>query len=238
MLWRKSTLWTASLTALALGTLGTGCVIDGDDETAVQAEWDVAYAVGTGAQAPRITCADAGTEWVRLELKSRKNVGSFSFDFPCASGAGLTDKVPAGSYDVVMSLLDARMRPVAATPLAVEVRRSGRTVLPLVQFQVLAWQVSWVFTLKQAGMPDKIASCQEVGAKTVELVTQLGSEEQERYPFDCSVGLGLTHAVRAGSYGFQIRVLDAAGQPIKATMPQGKLLTDRFAIVEAPFTVP
>jgi hypothetical protein len=216
------------ITCLVVG-LGAGCGTS-DDDGAVVAQWDVAYVGGQ-----RISCADAGTDWVRLALKSRRNVGSFSFDFPCASGSGLTDEIPAGSYDVTLSLLDARMRPVSQISGAYEIGRHGRTVLDLIQFQVLAWQVSWTITRKPAGMPEQLATCADVGVKTVELVTQLGSEEQERYPFDCTVGLGLTQAVRAGSYGYQVRALDAAGQPIMATPVGSKVLGAELPSITVPF---
>jgi hypothetical protein len=211
------------ITCLVVG-LGAGCGTS-DDDGAVVAQWGVAYATKAPV-APPIPCADAGTDWVRLSLKSRRNVGAFSFDFPCASGSGLTDEIPAGSYDVTLSLLDAKMRPVSQISGAYEISRHGRTVLDAIQFQVLAWQVNWTITRKPAGMTEQLATCADVGVKTVELITQLGSEEQERYPFDCTVGAGLTQAVRAGSYGYQVRALDAAGQPVMATAVKSQVLSD------------
>jgi hypothetical protein len=231
MLWRRSTLWMTGITALALTGVGAGCSTD--DDAAVEAQWDVAYVGGQ-----RISCEDAGTAWVRLDLKSRRNVGTFSFDFPCASGAGLTTDVPAGAYDITLSLLDERMRPVSQISGAYEVGRYGRTRLDLIQFQVLAWQVSWNIKQKPANMPERIASCADVGVKTIEFITALGSEEPDRYPFDCNPGLGLTHAVRSGSYSYQVRALDATGQALMTMPVESRVLGDKLPNIMATFTFP
>lgn len=217
MMWRSSTLWLFGLT---LGLAAGGCVdSDGDDAT-MSLAWDVAY-VGNGAL---VSCKDAGTPLVRLDAVSQRTGEAFAFEFDCDRKRGVTPPVPRGWYDVTLSLLDAMKRPVAATAGAFEVRRHGTAFLDPVEFQVLAWQVSWGFSLERAGAGIRTANCEEVGVATVEFITQQASEAAQSYAFDCRFGFGITAAIRAGSYVYQLRLLNAAGQVIDETEPESLLV--------------
>lgn len=215
MLWRSGTpLWMICLTATL--TLGSGCVIDDDDDAKIVATWDVAF-VGGG----RVRCDEAGTDWVRLEGRARRNAHTFTYDFPCSNGQGKTEREPAGSYDIRLSLLDKQMRPMSEIESAFEILRYGSQELQPVRFEVQSFVVNWVFSLEKMGAMQP-ASCGDVGVKTVELFTQWGSTDQrEKYPFQCDPGVGVTQAIRSGNYAYQVRLLDAAGQMIVETPVRG-----------------
>jgi hypothetical protein len=210
---RVRTLWLFGLT-LALGSAASaGCGGDGGDAQ-IAITWRVAY-VG-----PELTdCDAAGTPTVRLEARrgSSTTTQPYSFEFPCASLKGVTEGLPTGNYDITLSLLDLKNRPVASTTGNFDVRRHGTNELNPVQFQVQAFQVSWLLVVKGPGNAMMTAPCAQLGVKTIEFSAKLSSDPApEILRFDCleNPGAGLTSAIRTGNYAYQFRLLDATDKPL------------------------
>ncbi len=59
--------------------------------------------------------------------------------------------------------------------------------------------------------------CEEVGATTVELDTQLANEPHERFHWPCSDGGGISQAIRLGNYANKVRLLGAGGAVLSET---------------------
>ncbi|HEY0709345.1 MAG TPA: hypothetical protein VGG33_21225 [Polyangia bacterium] len=212
MTWHTRTLLMIGIT-LTLG-LGAGCGVDDDDDSALAVTWDLRY-VG-GGNTP-LDCAGAGTPTVRLDISGRRHKGVLSFDFPCGDRRGLTTRLVPDYYDLQLSLLDAKGVPISSLTGESEVRRHGATLLPAVIFDVQSWLVSWIFVVEGANGTMRSATCAEVGVKTVSFEATLAGETPLSFPFDCQPGLGITTGVRTGSWSYQLRLLDAAGQPLVDT---------------------
>jgi hypothetical protein len=208
---RVRTLWLFGLT-LSVG-LGAGCGGDDGSDARIAVNWSVAY-VGPEAT----TCDAAGTPTVRLEARRTSSSQTYTFDFDCGPQNGITDGIPPGTYDVRLSLLDLKQRPVASTMDTFEIRRRGPTELAPVQFQVQAFQVQWLMVVVDPmSKAMRVPTCAEVGVKTVEFSAQISSDPAgETFRFDCrdNPGVGLTSAVRIGSYSYQFRLLDATDKPL------------------------
>jgi hypothetical protein len=230
---RAHTLWLFGLT-LSLGA-GAGCGGDGSDAK-IGITWDVAY-VGPAAT----TCEALGTPTVHLEARASGNGQLYAFDFDCTPGSGITGFIPSGMYDITLSLLDLKKRAVASTGGMFTVNRHGVTELDPVEFQVQAFQVSWLLVVQPAGGTMSTPTCAGVGVKTIEFSAQLSGEPGgETFQFDCvgNPGQGMTSAVRTGTYAYQFSLLDAAGTAltqgdIKSVVVGGTTLTavppERFA---------
>jgi hypothetical protein len=204
-MWQSRTLWLAGLTAMSLGPLG--CVVEDADDSAFVFNWEVAY-VADG----RVSCVDAGTPFVQMDARNLHTGAVYSTKSSCDLGSARTDVLPLGQYEVMLSLLDAKSRPVSQTVLGpYEVNRYDLTPVQPVQFQVQTFQLDW--NLVTAGAQDFL-TCAQVGARTVELITQLGTEEPEKFVFACEDGGGITQAIRVGRYAWRARLLDAAGQAL------------------------
>lgn len=221
MLLRSRPLWLFGLTlslALAAGC-GDG---DGDNDAMMEVNWDVAYVDNTA-----VSCPAAGTPWVRLDARSQRTGQMFTFEFNCESYRGRTDTIPSGPYEIFLSLLDGKRRPVASTGGGYfELRRRGVTQVDPVRFQIQSFLVSWLLVLEgMGGSMRPVTSCAEVGVSTVEFSAQLSGEpEGEVFRFNCDPGLGATSAIRVGSYGYQIRLLNAADAPVTTTDVKGPIV--------------
>jgi hypothetical protein len=213
MMLRARTLWLFGVT-LPLGAilgLGAGCG-DGGSDARIAVNWSVAY-VGPEAT----TCEAAGTPTVHLDARRSGSSQVYSFDFDCTPLNGVTDTLAPGTYEISLSLLDLKKRPVAFTSGTFDIHRHGPTELTPVQFQVQAFQVSWLLVLKAANNAMSTPPCAAFGVKTVEFSAQLSTESAgETFRFDCTEnpGLGMTSAIRTGNYAYQFRLLDAADKPL------------------------
>jgi hypothetical protein len=211
MTWHIRTLLMIGIT---LG-LGAGCVGDDDDEdSALAVTWDLRYVGGVNVP---LDCAGADTPTVRLDIRGRRRGEVLSFDFPCTDRRGLTTRLTPDYYDLQLSLLDRKGVPISALTGESEVRRHGTTLLPAVVFDVQSWLVSWTFVIEGAGGVMRSASCAEVGVKTVAFEATLAGESPLTFPFDCQPGLGVTTGVRIGNWSYQLKLIDAAGQPLVDT---------------------
>jgi hypothetical protein len=231
-MWQSRTLWLAGLTAMSLGPLG--CVVEDTDDSAFVAQWRVAYVAGGGP----VSCEDAGTPTVRLRARNIRSGAQYTANFPCTAGAGITEVLPVGDYEVELALLDSFTnadgtkagRPVSQItggPWAV--RRHGLTNLDPIEFQVQVFEIDWILVNTTT---NKSVMCETAGATTVELDTQLGNEAHEKFRWACSDGGGVTQAVRVGNYANQVRLLNAAGTVLSETnvMPMKVIETERPAI--------
>jgi hypothetical protein len=229
-MWHSRTLWLAGLTAMSLGPLG--CVVEDADDSAFEFDWQLAY-VGDGA----VSCADAGTPFVQLDARNLHTQAVYPTKPSCDLGRARSDVLPDGQYEVTLSLLDRQGRPVSQIvggPF--QIGRHDLTRLPLVEFRVQAIDIAW--NVVPAGGAGFI-TCGQVGARTVELLTQLGTEPPEKLAsFPCDAGGGITPAIRVGNYRYQARLLDGAGQALSETgMEPLQVETDRLAQVDVMFAV-
>jgi hypothetical protein len=207
-MWKSRTLCLASL---ALGLFG-GCVIDETDDSAFEFQWQLEY-VGGGTAA----CENSGTPSVRMQTRHTQTANAQTFTWDCSAGAGVTPVLPLGLYDVNIALLDRQGRPVSAIEGQFEVRRHGLANLGRILFKVQIFEFSWTIVREPPGASAMALNCGQAGAHSVEMVTQLASEPQESFTFTCEQGEGVTEAIRLGTYTFQGRLLNRAGQVLDET---------------------
>jgi hypothetical protein len=213
-MWRKRTVWLLGITAMALGPIG--CVVQDADDSAFRLSWDLHY---EGEFGERVTCDEADTPTVTITAQHLQTKNIYNSNFPCSAMQAVTEVLPLGAYEVTVTLLDAKGRPVySLIDGPREIRRHGLTPLETIPFRVQSWDVAWVVARVAANGSMRTSSCAEVGGVTVELITQLPNEKEERYAFDCKVGEGQTAAIRNGVYGWQMRLLDSAGKSLAETV--------------------
>ena len=234
-MWHSRTLWLAGLTMMSLGPLG--CVVEDTDDSALVAEWRVAYVAGGGV----VDCEAAGTPTVRLRARNIRSGAMYTANFPCQASSGITDVLPVGDYEVELALLDNFVNPdgtkagrpvsqITGGPWAV--RRHGLTYLERIEFQVQVFEIDWILVRNVPGQAMRSVMCEEAGATTVELDTQLGNEAKEKFRWPCADGGGITQAIRVGNYANQVRLLGAGGAVLSETnvMPMKVVETERPAI--------
>jgi hypothetical protein len=202
---------TVCLAGLALGLFG-GCVIDETDDSAFEFQWLLEY-VGGGAA----VCDSTGTPSVQMQARHKQTGNIQTFTWDCNAGAGVTPVLPLGAYDVNIGLLDRKGRAVSAIEGEFEVRRHGLANLGRILFKVQIFEFSWVIVREPQGAPSMALNCNQAGAHSVEMVTQLASEPPESFSFACEQGEGVTEAIRLGTYTFQGRLLNRANQVLTET---------------------
>jgi hypothetical protein len=206
-MWRTGTLRLLGFMSMTLGAVG--CVIEEPDDSAFLATWDLAYVDEGG----RVTCDDAGTPTVSLHARHLNTGSTYVGEFPCSSLRGISQVLPHGQYEATLALLDSKKRPVSQISGPFDIRRHGLTELPLIEFQVQAWELAWTL-VRQVGERTQFTTCREAGVHTIELETQLANEPREKFSFPCEDGIGITEAIRTGVYAFQFRLLDAGGNTL------------------------
>jgi hypothetical protein len=210
-MWRLRTLWLPGFMLMTLGAVG--CVIEEADDSAFLVSWDLFYVDNGG----RVNCEDAGTPTVGLEARHLITGSTYSGEFDCSELRGITQRLPHGDYKVTLALLDELKRPVSLIDVGgFNIRRHGLTEMPLIEFQVQAWELQWVL-VRETGTGTRFTSCAEAGVRTIELETQLANEPREIYTFPCEDGEGITQAIRTGLYAYQLRLLDDRGNPLFET---------------------
>jgi hypothetical protein len=220
-MWRMRTLWLPGFMTMTLGAVG--CVIEGADDSAFDVTWDLSYVDDGG----RVNCEDAGTPWVSLQARHLNTNSVYSGDFPCASLRGISQVLPHGQYEATLSLLDEQKRPVSQiTGGPFSVHRHGLTALPMIEFQIQTWELEWLI-VRRVGDRTRPATCGEAGVRTIELETQLGTEGREKYTFPCDDLGGITQAIRTGTYAYQVRLLDAAGNMLTETPVKSYRVSDQ-----------
>jgi hypothetical protein len=128
-----------------------------------------------------------------------------------------------------------RRAPVSQIGGPFNINRHGLTELPLIEFQVQAWELAWTL-VRKVGTGTRFASCSEAGVRFVELETQLASEPREKYTFPCEDGEGITQAIRTGLYTYQLRLLGAGGEPLYETLVTSyEVEGDKPALIRTQF---
>ncbi len=118
-----------------------------------------------------------------------------------------------GSYVVNLRLRDVAGRVVAETAsLRPDLPRHGAIDLGRIRFRVQSFVLSWSVT-----KADRLVSCQDVDASTVELTASPQVGERLLFKFPCSNRTGTTVAVPLGTYALDVRLLDSADKPLWAT---------------------
>jgi hypothetical protein len=116
--------------AAGLGAAGCG---QSDATATAYLTWQIVDAKAANPNtAPALTCDQKGVMTVRVQLVPSENLGPF--DFPCASMAGETYTVPAGTYTIETIALGTSYQALAQ--LTFTQRLFGRTSLGLIIFQV------------------------------------------------------------------------------------------------------
>jgi hypothetical protein len=215
------------LTAMVLA--GSACVVDDADDSAFLVDWSVAL-VGGGA----VSCEAAETPNVVLDAEHLQTRAKYQKIFPCAAGRGVSDVLPLGPYSFTLSLRDPENRPLSSISGQGEVHRHGLTDLEIVVFEVQAWRLTWL--VEKAG---RLASCAQAGGKTVEFTfLRSGDEKPVVDLYECGPGGGVSPAIRTGNYGVEVRLLDAANNPLSLIKPmQFQVLGDRPAAISFVFEV-
>jgi len=190
---------TLCLLGVVLGT--AGCIIDGDDDGAFIADWQVLF-LGNELT----TCKAAGTPTVTMEV-ARRGGERFTESFDCALERGRSRVVPPGTYDVTMTLENSLGEAVSGISGTFDVTHRGLVDLEIIRFQVQSFVLTW--SINKAGFPVK---CADVGATTVHLVTQRGQDGPITYPFPCSANRGVTQAIPLDTYSVYPQLLDANGR--------------------------
>lgn len=227
-MWRLRTLCLAGITALGMGL--SGCVISDTDDQAFVLDWDLAYVSG-GA----VRCEDAGTPTVVLDAEHVHTKNKYSKSFPCNQKSGASDVWPLGAYNVVVSIRDTQGRPVSLIGGGLaEIHRHGLTDLGTIIFQIQTWHLRWSIARKTPAGP---IGCAEAGGQTVQLITQLGSEPQERFTFQCNDREGITQAIRTGVYGVQAKLLGAGEKVLSETPVNTVSIGDQPQVIDVVFDV-
>jgi hypothetical protein len=231
-MWRLRTVWLAGFTTLSLAS--AGCVISDADDSALIFDWGLQY-VGDGS----VSCDDAGTPTVTLDAEHVQTRNKYTRSFPCIDRRGSSGVLPLGPYSVSISLKDRLGRPVSAIGGGIaEIHRHGLTDLGTILFQIQTWELTWSINRRSPDGNLVSVGCSEVGGQTVQLVTQLGEEDREMFSFRCEDRAGITQAIRTGSYGAQVKLLNTAGQVISQTDPMNYPVTaDRRAALSITFDV-
>ncbi len=197
-MWKNGTVW---LCGLATATLATGCFIGDADNAAFIASWGLKY-VGGGS----VTCTNADTPTVELTMTNRRSGTRYVDSWPCDAYAGQSRTLPGGTYDVDLALKDSTDTVVSHVEDTFDLYHRGLTDLPPVDFGIQSFLVrAWSINKGRSSV-----KCEEVGAKTVRLVTRLGGEEPVNYDFPCARYSGFTTVILVGPYSVQPQLLDAA----------------------------
>jgi hypothetical protein len=127
----------------------------------------------------------------------------------------MTGAVPSGTYDLTIALKTPDGTVAASQDGTFNVPRRGVVETGMVLFEIQAWRVSWSIVKNNAP-----SSCDQVGAKSVRLTTQLPSQTQPVvFMWPCIDGSGISTAVPIGIYSVKVELLDAANNAVSATSP-------------------
>lgn len=202
------TVWTLGLAAALAGAGGCG-----GNEAAFVVDWNLSY-VGGGApgNTPADACRNAGTPTVDLDVRNQASGVATRDSFPCAAFGGQSQELPAGAYDVKITLVNASGQGVSDKLGAWQLVRRSVTDLGIIQFQVQTFVAFW--SIARANVP---VTCEQAGAKSVKLVTQLPEGQPLSYLFPCGDGGGVTTAIPLGSYSVQVQLTGAGDQVLSET---------------------
>jgi hypothetical protein len=96
----------------------------------------------------------------------------------------------------------------------------------------------WTIGIEQRNGSIAAARCADVGAETVQVVTQLGGEPPETYQLPCDDYGAVTTAIRPGDYQVRMLLLDQRGRPMSDTgFGSFPVTLDRPAVLDADFVL-
>jgi hypothetical protein len=221
---RNRTLWLFGLA----GLLGSSGCITGDDnggDSGFTATWSL---VDIGSNSGP-TCQQADTPKVRLTMNNIDNNTPYVETFDCTFGGGTTHKLPRGRYTVTIALLDRAGVDVSSIVGDFAIDRPGLFDLGHVEFPIQSFALSW--SLARNGVS---IACQDVDARTVNLVTRLASDPEVTYSFPCAAGRGATPAISLGSYSVRIDLLAGNNNVLWTSQPMTIPVEDAARAVLPP----
>lgn len=226
---RFRTLCLFSLAAVA--SLGaSGCIIGDVDNSAFIVDWELFYVGNGGRPGEAVSCEDAGTPNVDLEMRNRDGT-VYKDSFRCQDRGGKSRVLPPGSYDVRISLKTANGTIVSSKEGTFDLVRRGLTDLQIIQFSVQSFALNWTLSRNNAS-----TMCGPVGATEVHLITQLANDPQATYKFPCTEHMGETTAILVGTYSVQLQLVNAAGAVLSGTMPMTFPVSPSARAVLPPIT--
>jgi hypothetical protein len=195
------TVWLFGLASLAGSS---GCIIgDGGDDSAFTVGWETAY---VGSKFAGVSCAAAGTPTVELTMTNLSNNRVFVNRFNCAAGGGQSETLPPGKYTVKIALKNQNDVEVSNQVGDFSIVRHGLTDLGIITFEIQSFHLSW--SLARGSMS---LACQDVDARTVNVITRLNSEAEVTYSFPCPAGSGSSPAILIGTYSVRLQLVSSTG---------------------------
>lgn len=192
---------TLGLVAFA-GALGaSGCVEA--DHPAFTVGWDTTFVESHDP----VSCQNAGTPTVELTMVNQSSRRRWVNRFSCDAQGGESESLPGGRYDLTIALLGSDGRAVSTQGGTWTLVRDGLTDLGIIHFQIQSFQIAW--TLARGNMS---LACQDIDAKTVNLITRLNSEPEKTYAWPCPAGSGFTPAILIGTYSVRPQLVSSSGQ--------------------------
>jgi len=184
-----------------LGALGASGCVEGD-HPAFTVGWDTSF-VETGEP---VACEHAGTPNVELTMINQSTQRKWVNTFPCQAQGGESESLPGGRYDVKIALKRADGVEVSNQAGPWTLVRDGLTDLGIIHFKIQSFQLNW--SLARGNMS---VGCQDVDAKTVNLITRLNSEPEVTYSFPCAAGAGFSPAILIGTYSVRPQLVSSTG---------------------------
>jgi hypothetical protein len=218
----------ATVADLRLASDGPDPVAGGSGAFAVA--WKLSW---LGLPARPLGCSEAGVATLVLEGSDGAS-RSFREELPCAAGHGASRALPAGRYQVKLSVTDAAGVALAAQSGSYDLR-PGSTDLGEVGFELQSFELAWMLRRAQ-----RAVTCAEVSAATVVLVAQYGAEAPVNHQFPCGAGHAQTVAVRQGDYSLALRLLGPTGAVLAQTQAMAFAVSDdrRATLPAVTFDVP
>jgi hypothetical protein len=215
------TLWLVGLA----GALGASGCVDGGNHPAFTVGWQTVF---VNSNTP-VSCQDAGTPMVELTMTNLSTHRTTVNKFPCDARGGESESLPAGRYEVKIALKNQAGMEVSNNAGEFNLVRDGLTDLQVIVFEIQSFQLSW--SLAHNGMS---VACQEVDAKTVNLVTRLNSDPEVVYSFPCAAGSGFSPAILIGTYSVRPQLLSSTGAVLRQFDPMTVPVNDADRAVLTP----
>lgn len=204
-----------AITALAL----VGCGGSSKSSATASLQWSL-FDLSDSAMSQSLNCADVGAGAVVLSMQDRATGTTYTDTFVCANYAGASEAVPAGTYDVTVTLYgdpkiygnSNTVLDTLSTPGAV--LDSGANTLGATDFLVNSFVLGW--TISSGGLS---TTCAYAGAADVELdVLFPGQTTPTAYLMPCNdvAYRAATMAIPMGSYTVQWQafLVDAQGTEV------------------------
>jgi hypothetical protein len=203
----------AKLVSLVAALGAVGCV-----QAGIELDWEVTL------DGQAATCAEVMGADVRVTSTNTQTSQIFIDRFACGALTGVTQALPAGTYEVQVDLMDLTNTAISGVAMGgVAVEDAKVTLLPLVTFALTTppppqgGQLHATWDIQDpAGGP---LTCADVGGDMVEVV----STDAQMVPtidlFLCDALDGTTADLPAGTYEVVLTLLDASMNPLSTSQP-------------------